>query len=314
MTAKILIYDTIIVGGGVTGFASAMYAARLGLKVMVIAESLGGTIALANAVENYPGFINITGFELAEKIRNHAMEYPIDLEEDRVVHIKRDENSLFVLTTMDRKTIHSKTIIFATGTKLKELNVPGEKKFLNRGVHYCALCDGGFYKGLNVAVIGGADSACMDALLLTQYAAKVYIIYRKDRLRPEPVTYNRIVKHPKIEIIYKTNVKEIHGDTKIDYLQLDNFHNGSDKLKIDGVFIAIGHTVLSDLAKELSVELNDKNEVVTDKNAQTNIPGFFAAGDVTNGMFKQVITGVGEGVHAAYSSYRYVTGTKFEYY
>lgn len=308
MSHKIVVYDNIIIGGGVTGFASAMYAARLGLRTLVIAETIGGTISYAHNVQNYPGFGSISGFELAEKIRSHAMEYPVELEEDRAVKIERAGKNLFIVHTMNRKTFHSKTIIFATGTKFRELNAVNERRFFNKGVHYCALCDGGFYKGKIVAVVGGADTACTDALLLTQYAKKVYVIYRGEKLRPEPITYKGVMKNKKIEIIYRTNVTEFYGnDERIEGIVLDNPHNGSNRLEVDGVFVAIGHIVLSEIAKELGVHTNEKGEIVINKNAETNVPGFFAAGDVTNSVFKQAIIGVAEGVMASYSAYRYIT-------
>lgn len=314
--SKILIYDTIIIGGGVSGFAAAMYSARLNLKVLVIAEMLGGTIVMTNHVENYPGFEKISGFELAEKIRNHALAYNVPIEEDRVEKITKGEKNLYKLETIGKKTFYSKTIILATGTKHKELDAPGERKYFNRGVHYCALCDGNFYKDKTVAVIGGSDSAAADALVLAQYAKKVYIIYRKDKLRCEPINYHKITENKKIEIIYNTNIKEFYGDEKINKLQgivLDKSYKSNNKLALEGAFIAIGHIILSDLAKQLNVALNELGEVITDKDSKTNVKGFFAAGDVTNRKFKQAITGVGEAVVASYGAYEYVTSNETEY-
>lgn len=314
--SKSLVYDTIIIGGGVSGFAAAMYSARLNLKTLVIAEMFGGTIVMTNHVENYPGIEKITGFELAEKIRNHALSYNVPVEEDRVEKISRGEKSLFKVETFSKKIFYSKTIIYATGSKYKELNAVGERKYFNRGVHYCALCDGSFYKNKIVAVIGGSDSAASDALVLAQHAKKVYIIYRKEKLRCEPVNYKRVIGNNKIEIIYNTNIKEFYGDERKNILQgamLDKNFKSSSKLPLDGVFIAIGHTVISELAKQIGVALNEKSEVITDKDSKTNIPGFFAAGDVTNRKFKQAIIGVGESVIAAYSAYEYVTSNKIDY-
>lgn len=314
--SKIIFYDSIIIGGGVSGFAAAMYSARLNLKVLVIAEMLGGTIVMTSHVENYPGFEKITGFGLAEKIRNHALAYGVPVEEDRVEKISRDSKGIYKLETLGGKSFNSKTIIYATGSKHKELGVSGERKYFNRGVHYCALCDGGFYKDKMVAVIGGSDSAASDALVLAQHAKKVYIIYRKDKLRCEPVNYKRIIESKKIEIIYNTNVKEFYGDEVKNILQgvvLDKKYKNSNKLALGAVFVAIGQVLLSELAKQVGVKLNENNEVITDKDSKTNLAGFFAAGDVTNRKFKQAITGVGEAVCAAYGVYEYVTNKTVGY-
>jgi thioredoxin reductase (NADPH) len=177
-------------------------------------------------------------------------------------------------------------------------------------VHYCALCDGAFYRGKAVAVIGGADSAAKDALLLANLAAKVFMIYRGEKLRAEPANLARVTSHPKIEVIYNTNVTEIYGEKKAAGVKLDKPHNGSDKLPLDAVFIAVGHAPLSALAKEAGVELDAKGHVKISRNSETNVPGFFAAGDVTDTRFKQAIVGVGEAVSAAYSAHLFLEGKK----
>jgi thioredoxin reductase (NADPH) len=199
-----------------------------------------------------------------------------------------------------------RTVVFATGTEWKKLNVPGEKEYANRGVHYCALCDGAFYRGKTVAIIGGGDSAAKDALVMTQWASKVYIICRGENIRPEPVNYDRVVANGKIEIINKANVKEIRGEKFVTHVVLDRPYNGSDELRLDAVFIAVGHVALSQLATGLGVKVDSKGEIVIDRDSRTNIEGVYAAGDVADSRFKQAITGVAEGVQAAYSAYEYI--------
>ncbi len=304
-----MIYDMLIVGAGCAGLAGAMYAGRLGMKVLVLAGDLrGGTITLTHLVENYPGFISLTGLELAQKLEDHARAYPaVEIKDEKASRIERMKDGTFAVAS-DAGKHEAKTILFATGTEWKKLGAPGEKEFANKGVHYCALCDGAFYKNKVVAVIGGSDTAAKDALVLTQWASKVYIIYRGDRIRPEPVNYERVKANKKIEIIYKTCATEIHGEKKVSSVMLDRPYNGSSKLALDAVFVAIGHLPLSELAKVAGVKTDANGFVKINRDSETNVPGFFAAGDVTDTRFKQAIVGVGEAVEAIYSAYLYLEG------
>jgi thioredoxin reductase (NADPH) len=298
------LYDTVIIGGGVAGFGAAMYAARLGLKSLVISEIRGGTIILTDIVENYPGFKKLTGLELAEKIEEHAKEYGIEVIDERASKVEKSGNCYSV--TAAGKDYKTKTVIFATGTKWKKLGVPGEEEFANKGVHYCALCDGAFYKGKVIGVVGSGDSAVKEALLLSTFGAKVYIFARGERLKPEPVNLERAKANPKIEVVTKINVKEIRGEKKVTHVVFDRELNGSKELALDALFIEIGHIPLSELAKELGVACDEHGEIKIDRLSRTNMPGVYAAGDVADSAFKQAITGVAEGVNAAYSAYEYV--------
>jgi thioredoxin reductase (NADPH) len=303
-------YDMIVVGAGCSGLAGAMYAGRLGLNVLVLGELRGGTITLTHVVENYPGFISLTGMELAEKLEQHARAYKnVEIKDEKVKKIARKADGNFEVIAETGK-FAAKTVLYATGTEWKKLGVPGEKEFANRGVHYCALCDGGFYRGKTVAVIGGSDTAAKDALLLTQFATKVFIIYRGDKIRCEPANYELVTKNPKIEIVYNTNVVEINGEKKVKSVKLDKPYKGKGALELDGVFVAVGHAPLSALAAEAGVEIDGKSHVKINRNSETNVPGFFAAGDVVDTRFKQAIVGVGEAVNAAYSAYLYLEGKK----
>jgi thioredoxin reductase (NADPH) len=298
-------YDLVIIGSGVTGYGAAMYASRLDLSVAVIGNVDGGTITLTDDVANYPGFIQLTGKELAEKVRDHALDYPVYIENGTATDIFRTKDNIFYVVT-ENKSFLAKSLIIATGMKERELEVPGHDDLKNRGISYCALCDAPLYKDKVVAVVGGSDSAAKEALLLAKYCSKVYIIYRREKIRPEPINGARIEREPKIEIINKTNVTEILGQNKVIGVKLDNPHNGSDTLSLDGVFVAIGGIPCSTLATKLGVELNEKGEIKIDRSSRTNVQGVFAAGDVVDSEFKQAITGVAEGVHAAYQAYRYV--------
>ncbi|MBI3412971.1 MAG: FAD-dependent oxidoreductase [Candidatus Aenigmarchaeota archaeon] len=297
-------YDLVIVGGGVVGLGAAMYAGRLNLKTAMIGDNIGGTITLTDIVENYPGFERLTGLELAEKLRKHAENYDVALVESKVTDIEK-KGSSFVIKT-EEKSYEAKSILIATGSKHRELGVPGEKEFEGKGVHTCALCDGYYYRDKIIAVVGGSDSAGKEALLLTQWGKKVYIIYRGETIRPEPVNMKRIEANKKIEIINNTNVKEIKGDKMVKSVVLDKPYNGKNELALDAVFVEIGATPMSYLAEKLGVKLSEKKEIIIDRESKTNVPGIFAAGDVVDTKFKQAITGVGEAVSAVYSAYKYV--------
>jgi len=306
-----IFYDMIIIGAGVAGFSTAMYAGRLGLKVLVIGELIGGTITLTHSVENYPGFISITGQKLGKQIENHAKDYDIDVLADKVnkiqIHKKGGKAHFEVFTR--KQSFFSKTITIATGTKVRKLGVPGEAKFDGKGVSYCALCDGPLFRGKTLAVVGGSDSAVKEAILLSEYGKKVYIIYRGEKVHPEPPTMNQLnekIKQGKIEIINNTNITEIKGDKMIGSVVFDKPYNGKNEFPIEGLFVYIGHTPLSDLA-EIGVKLNKKSEVIINRNSETNIKGVYAAGDITDSDWKQAVTGVAEGVKAAYYAYQYVS-------
>ena len=305
-------YDFLILGGGGTGLAAAMYSARLGMKTLVLGTTngtelpVGGVITTTNIVENYPGFIKLTGVELAKKLEDHARSYDlVTIKEEKAMSIKKSGHGFSVKT--NKGTYVAKTILFATGTRWRELKVSGSDEFKNKGVHYCALCDGPLYKNKIVAVVGGSDSAVKDALLLSGYAKKVYIIYRGEKIRPEPINFEKVKKNKKIEIINKTNIKEIKGDKLVTSVILDKSYKKNNELELNGVFVAIGHIILSELAKSIKVELNKKEEIkINHMTSETNVKGVFAAGDVTDKQFKQLITGVADGCTAAHSAYEYI--------
>jgi len=303
-------YDLVVIGSGVTGYGAAMYAARLDLSVAVVGEIEGGTITLTDDVANYPGYVQLSGKELADKLREHALDYPVYIETGIVEDVIRNKQNVFYVIT-DKKTFIAKSIIFATGMKERELDIPGHDELKNKGVSYCALCDAPLFRDKVVAVIGGSDSAVKEALLLAKYCSKVYIIYRRDKVRSEPINTRRVDKEPKIEVLTQTNITEVIGTERVTGVKLDKAYNGSDTLNLDGIFIAIGGIPQSGLAKKMGVELNQKGEILIDRLSRTNVSGIYAAGDVVNSEFKQAITGVAEGVHAAYQAYTYVNETEF---
>lgn len=302
-------YDLAIIGSGVAGYAAAMYASRLGLTCVVIGEVEGGKITLTDEVANYPGFIQLTGKDLADKLKAHAKSYPVDMEAGRVEDLFKAQEYFYLVTSA--KTFLSKSVLVATGMKERDLDVPGQNEFKNKGISYCALCDGPLFRDKAVAVVGGSDSAAKEALLLARYCRKVYMIYRGEKIRPEPINGVRIEKEPKIEVVTKTNVTAIIGDQTVKAVRLDKPYNGHDVLDVQGVFVAIGGIPVSELAKKVGVATNAKGEIIIDRSSRTNVAGVLAAGDVTDTEFKQAITGVAEGVHAAYQAYRYVNEREF---
>ncbi len=309
------VYDFLILGAGGTGLAASMYAARLGLKTLILGASngselpIGGVITTTDLVENYPGFANISGFELAKKIEEQAKSYKlITIREEKALNVEKKKNIFYVKT--NKSEYQSKTILFATGTKWRKLDVPGSIKFENRGVYYCALCDGPLFRDKIVAIIGGSDSAIKDSFILSKYAKKVYVIARNE-ISAEPVSIERMKNDKKIEMITKTSIKEIKGDQSVKSIILNSPYKGKNEIKLDGLFVAIGHIPISDLAEKLGVKLNDKKEIeINYKTAETNIDGIFAAGDVTDKEFKQLITGIADGCTSAYYAYEYVNKNK----
>jgi thioredoxin reductase len=269
---------------------------------------IGGVITTTNLVENYPGFASISGYDLAQALKDHAAGYKnVTPKEEKVEEIKKSENIFYVKS--NKREYVAKAIIFATGTRWKKLNIPGSKEFENRGVAYCALCDAPLFKNKTVAVIGGSDSAAKDALVLAEYAKKVYIIYRGESIRAEPINMQKIKNNKKIEIINNTNLTSIIGSRFVESANIDQAYKGKKELNIDGVFVAIGHEAISEIAQNIGVKINEKKEIIIDhRTSRTNVPRIYAAGDVTDKPFKQAITGVAQGCTAAYSAYEDISG------
>ncbi|HLC36917.1 MAG TPA: FAD-dependent oxidoreductase [archaeon] len=305
------LHDIVIVGAGIAGFAAGVYAARFNLKTVVIGDSIGGTLILTDIVENYPGFELISGMDLMKRVQKHSEKFGTKTLNGRVTDvIQNKDKSTFTLTVDGKKSIESKTVIFATGSKWRKLNVPGEDAYASKGVHYCGLCDGALYKDKRIAVAGAGDSAAKEALLLTQFGREVFIIVRGDDIHPEPINYKRIQSNPKIKIINQANVVEIKGEKFMNKVVLDREFNGSKELALDALFVEIGHITLTELPKKLGVNLNKKGEIIMNRESTTNVPGVFAAGDCGDHIFKQAITGVAEGVTAAFSAYQFIEHNK----
>jgi thioredoxin reductase (NADPH) len=298
-------YDIVIIGGGPAGYSAAIYGARFLKSCLIITKEKGGLLPNIDVIENYPGVPLATGMDLADQFENHVKKYDVPIIEDSVVDVKKDGDT-FVITTKKDIEYNARTIIFATGSARRKLNVPGEEELLGKGISYCATCDAPLYRNKVVAVVGGSDSAAMEALLLAKYAKQVYIIYRKEEIRAEPFNKKLVDEKDNITIINNTNVLSAHGEKFLDYVMLDNKYQDSDKFQVDGLFIEIGQIPLSAMVDSLGVEKDKSNQIITNDLSETNVEGLFAAGDVTNSIFKQAIISSAEGCYAAFSANKFL--------
>jgi thioredoxin reductase (NADPH) len=301
------IYDVAIIGAGPAGLSASIYASRYKLKNIVFGKQIGGTIADAHKVCNYPGVDDLTGLELGTRMYEQAKKNGADMSYESVVSIEK-EGDLYKLETDTKKEIIAKTIILATGTKRNKLAVPGEDEYLGKGVSYCATCDAMFYKDKVVGVVGGSNAATMAATMLASVAKQVYIIYRGTSLRGEPAWIDDVMSKKNVEIILTTVVTEIEGEDRVERVKLSKKFNGSQYLDVDGLFIEIGSEPNADLPIKLGVELDEKHYVVVKDDQSTSMEGIWAAGDATTNSNKlqQVVTAVGEGAVAANSIYCYL--------
>lgn len=301
-------YDLVIIGAGPAGLAASIYAARFGIKHVIVGALSGGQISESHLIDNYPGIEDATGFEFAQRWVKHVQKYGTRILPLLAKSIKRNTGEEFKIELGNGEKIEARTVLLATGTKRRKLNIKGEDEFAGKGVSYCATCDGFFYKNKTVTVIGGSDSAAGAAVYLAGIAEKVYLVYRGEKLRAEKHWVDLVEKNPKIEVIYKTNVVEISGAEKIISLKLDNPHNGQSEIASDGLFIEAGSDPFVDLSKDLGVELDEQGYIKIKSDASTSVPGAWAAGDITDGSdkFRQVITAAAEGAIAARSISNYL--------
>ncbi len=301
------IYDLVIIGAGAAGLAAAIYASRYKINHLVIGQKVGGLAGWAPLIENYPGYQPLPGQELMKRFLEQAKSLGSNILEGEVIEMKKSRNN-FLVTIRNQQKIIGRSLIFATGTERQKLNVPGEDEFWGRGVTYCATCDAPLYKGKIVAVVGGGDSALTSALLLTEYAKKVYLIHRRDQFRGQVVWQERAMANSKIEKVLSTNIIEIKGEEMVQQIVLDKPYQGLSSLEVNGLFVEIGSTPSVYLVKNLGVALDEKQYIIVDNNCRTNLSGVFAAGDVTNQThLKQILTAASQGAVAAYSCYHYLT-------
>ena len=298
--------NVVILGGGIAGFTAAIYAGRSGLNPLVIVgNALGGQAAMTEAMENYPGFPDgIGGVDLAELVQKQAVKFGARLEHDLAIEVDFSVRP-FVVKTYGR-TIKARTVIIATGATPRRLFVPGEDKFIGRGISFCATCDGYFYRDKTVAVIGGGNSALDEGLYLARLAKQVYVIHRRDQLRAEKILQERAFRNPKMSFIWNTVVEEVLGEDHVTGLKLRNVKTGEvSVLPVDGVFEYIGMQPNTEIFRG-QIELDANGYIITDKRQHTNIEGVFAAGDVQSPDFQQAVIAAGTGAAAAIEAERYL--------
>jgi thioredoxin reductase (NADPH) len=299
-------WDLIIIGSGPAGLTAGIYGARSGLKTLILEEKMpGGSVNDTPLVENYPGFEAISGRDLAEKMAKQCEKVGAKINElEKVAKLNLKDKKKTVKTT--RTAYTASAVIIASGSHYRTLGVPGEKEFRGRGVSYCALCDGAFFKGRNVLVVGGGNSAVVSARYLANIASNVKLAHRRDQLRAEEARVKDLIKQG-VEIVWNTELKEVKGDNKVEGAVLVNNKTGeTEEINVDGIFVQVGEAPNSQIAREAGIEVDEAGYIIVDSRQRTNVEGVYAAGDVTNCPIKQIGTAVGQAIIAANEAFGYI--------
>jgi len=307
MTNPVKIFDVVIVGAGPAGMCAALYAGRSMLKSAIIERGApGGELLNTELIEDYPGFESIKGWELADRMSAHALKFGAEMFTDTVASVEKRDGG-FVVTTEGGEVFESPAVILTAGGTPTKLGIPGEAEYAGKGVSYCAVCDGHFFRGEVLAVAGGGDAACEEAEFLTRYASKVYLIHRRDALRASPIIQKRVFDNPKIEIIWNTVVERVDGDGgKVKHLALRNTASGAtSELPVGGIFVFIGFKPNTGMVKG-HFDHDAAGYFLTNEHMMSSIPGLFVAGDVRAQLTRQVTTAVGDATTAAIAVSKYI--------
>ena len=302
-------YDVIIIGSGPAGLAAAIYAKRSELTMLVIEKAAisGGQIINTYEVDNYPGFMGVSGFDLSMKFREHADKLGTEFVTGEVKDFHLDGDSK-VITLDDGTTYRTKTVIIATGGAPRRLHVEGEEEFAGMGVSYCATCDGAFFKNKTVAVIGGGDVAVEDAIFLARICKKVYVIHRRDQLRAKKSLSTKLLSMDNVTVLWDSVVEKINGEEVAESVSVKNVKTGEmENVEVSGVFIAVGYIPNSEIFKKV-VATDDRGYIIAGENSETNVPGIFAAGDVRTKGLRQIITAASDGAVAVTAVEKYLNG------
>jgi thioredoxin-disulfide reductase len=301
-------YDVIIIGAGPAGLTAAIYTCRRTLKTLVISKDIGGQIAHAPSVENYPGFESISGVELVQKMQEQAQKCGAEIIFEEVISIGKESKNFFVQTSSAKYLCNS--LILAYGKTPRSLDVPEEKKFAGKGISYCATCDMPVFKNKVVAVVGGGNSALDAALYGSKIAKQIYLIHRRDEFRADELTLEKARKIKNIKFILNSVIKKIKGDNFVKSIIVEDVNSKQTReIPLSGVFAEVGYEVKTDIVKHL-VKLDQYKQVIINNNCETSHPGVFAAGDITNTPIKQAIVSAGDGAKAALAAYNYLQGNK----
>lgn len=293
-------YDVVIVGGGPAGLTAGIYAGRQNLKTLILDKDLaGGQAREVPVIDNYPGFSMANGLELIESTKSQTAKYASIHEFEEVLDVSKEDDYFIIKTSKGEYT--SKSIILTTGSKHRQLNVKGENEHLGKGISYCATCDGMFFKGKNILVVGGGNTAAIDALYLNDLGCKVTIVHRRDELRCQKYLEDRLIES-NIPIIWNTTVEAIEGEPLVNNVKLVNKEGIKSEISVNGVFIAVGDIPYNNIACGLNLKLDEDGSILVDKNQRTSLDNVYSAGDVTGGL-KQWIVACGEGAVAAISAY-----------
>ncbi len=302
-------YDTIIIGGGAAGLTAALYTGRKKLKTLIVSIDLGGQTLLTDNIENYPGVDSSPGPDLMAKFQSQATKFGAEVIMGEANEIKKSGKN-FEVSLSNGEKYSSKTVIVSSGKTARKIGVPGEDKFMGRGVSTCATCDAAFFKDKEVVVVGGGNSAFEAAELLTKFAKKITLVHRTDKFRADEITIDKVKKLKQVEIIPFSQLTEIKGDKIVEGVTIENSESKETReIKADGVFIEIGYELKTDWLKDL-VKRNDKNEIVIDDRCNTSQKGIFAAGDVSTVPYKQTVISAGEGAKAGLEAYKYINGAE----
>jgi thioredoxin reductase (NADPH) len=302
-------YEVIIIGGGPAGLTAGLYASRAGLKTVLLERSMfGGQIVNAQKVENYPGFPDgISGFDLVSLMHQQATRYGLEIVTAEVTGIKPGKTHSIMTAGGNYE---ASAVIIGAGSEYTKLGARGEGQFVGRGVSYCATCDGAFFKDLEVAVVGGGDTALTDALELTQHASKIYVIHRRDQLRASQILQQRAFANPKLKFLWNSVVEEVTGETMVKTLKLKNVKTGEvSTLPVSGIFVAIGLKPNSQPFADV-VKIDETGSITVDSTMSTSVPGIYAIGDIRNNSARQVSTAVGDGATAAINAFKYIREQK----
>ena len=310
-------HDTIIIGGGPAGYTAGIYAARSGLKTL-LAEGAAtvSQITITDLIENYPGIPDgIDGFELMQLFKKQALKFGLEIITKDVLAIKNNAATPVIWNvTLEDDSFRTLSIIAATGARWRNLEVPGEQEFAGRGISYCATCDGPFYRNKDVIVVGGGDTALQEALFLTHFAKKVFVIHRRDRLRAAKILQKRAFAEKKIEFVWNATLTEVTGRDFVTGIKIADVYSGKiSEISAEGVFIFVGRLPHTGLFRDI-LRLDAGGYIITDDNMRTSAAGIFAAGDCRAKQFRQVVTAAGDGANAIYSAELYVEELKGETY